>query len=236
MSTEDSRLGNDECGGNAAPYVLGALTPAEHEAFSEHLSSCAICREEVASLQMVAASLPSAAPPLAAPRGLKRRVMAEVREDARATRAAQPAASRARGGLGGRRWRPVLAPVALGLAAVVALALLLTGGTGSGKTQVFRAQLTAPGATGSVITSDGHAQISLSGMPQTRPGRVYELWIERAGPPSPTDALFTVTAHGDATVAVPGTIAGVRELLVTSEPRGGSQVPTTAPVMVAKLS
>ena len=37
-----------DCGGNAAPYVLGALTEVEHDAFLAHLDTCAVCREEVA--------------------------------------------------------------------------------------------------------------------------------------------------------------------------------------------
>ncbi len=104
MSADDPRATNGECGGNAAPYVLGALTPAEHEAFAEHLSSCAVCREEVASLQTVAASLPATAPQLAAPRQLKRRVMAEVHVMAACgPRGSRAALIGARGCAGARR-------------------------------------------------------------------------------------------------------------------------------------
>ena len=84
--------------------------------------------------------------------------------------------------------------------------------------------------------SGGHAQLTLAHMPQSGPGRVYEVWIERTGAPAPTDTLFTVTSSGSATVGVPGSVAGVKEVLVTSEPLGGSRVPTTAPVVVAKLT
>ena len=34
-------------------YVLGALVPAEREAFEKHLAGCAICREEVAELAVL---------------------------------------------------------------------------------------------------------------------------------------------------------------------------------------
>jgi len=64
---------------------------------------------------------------------------------------------------------------------------------------------------------------------------VYELWIKRSGGPERTDALFTVSSHGEASVGVPGGTAGVKTLLVTSEPLGGSSAPTTAPVVVARL-
>jgi len=62
------------------------------------------------------------------------------------------------------------------------------------------------------------------------------VWIVRAGTPQPTDALFTVSASGQATVGVPGSVSGVKEILVSSEPRGGSSSPTRAPVIVAHLS
>ncbi len=115
--------------------------------------------------------------------------------------------------------------------------MVVIAGSGSGEsTRIIRAQVSPPGASASVLTSGGRAQISLAGMPPTRAGRVYEVWIERSGPPAPTDALFTVTSGGDATVAVPGSVDGVKELLVTSEPLGGSKVPTSSPVIVAKLS
>jgi anti-sigma-K factor RskA len=237
MSEETQRVDNHGCGGNAAPYVLGALTPAEHEAFAEHLSSCAVCREEVASLQMVAASLPATAPQLSAPRKLKRRVMSEVRADARADRPGSAASARA--ALTSAKRRPLLAGLALGAAAVAAaLAFVIAGGSGSSGSgsRVIRAQVSPAGSSASLLTSHGHAQLTLTNMPQARAGRVYEVWVERSGPPAPTDALFTVSSHGSATVAVPGAIAGVTAVLVTSEPLGGSRVPTSAPVIIAKLA
>jgi hypothetical protein len=73
-------------------------------------------------------------------------------------------------------------------------------------------------------------------MPQSPPNHVYEVWIKRGGAPQPTDALFTVSSAGNATVGVPGSVAGVKEILVTAEPTGGSKVPTSTPVIVANLS
>jgi hypothetical protein len=64
---------------------------------------------------------------------------------------------------------------------------------------------------------------------------VYEVWVKRVGAPQPTDALFTVTSRGAATVGVPGSVAGVKEVLVTSEPLGGSRVPTSTPAIIARL-
>ena len=63
-------------------------------------------------------------------------------------------------------------------------------------------------------------------------GEIYELWLDRPGsPPQPTDALFTVTGAGSADVQIPDSLRGVRSVLVTAEPLGGSSSPTSAPVL-----
>jgi hypothetical protein len=77
-----------------------------------------------------------------------------------------------------------------------------------------------------------HAELVVSGMHEPPIGEVYELWLNRAsGAPQPTDALFTVTSAGAGSVAVPGPLRGVREVMVTSEPLGGSSSPTSAAVL-----
>ncbi len=254
MSTDTPHIDPERCGGNAAPYVLGALTDEEHEAFRRHLESCAVCREEVAALQVVAAALPAAAPRLSAPPELKRRVMSSVRADARrhasrdASRpahaptargraAAERAGARHPSALAWLRWRPNLA-VAVLAAAVIALAVIaLVPGSGGG-TRVSRATVLPRGASASLSVSNGHAQLNIAGMPQSAPGRVYQVWLKRSasGRPLPTDALFTVAAGGEASVGVPGSVNGVRELMVTSEPLGGSRVPTLPALIVVRVS
>jgi anti-sigma-K factor RskA len=74
-------------------------------------------------------------------------------------------------------------------------------------------------------------------LPQPPSGRVYEVWLKRAGQaPAPTSALFTVSRGGEGEILVPGSLHAVNQLMVTQEPRGGSAVPTGAPVIVARLS
>jgi anti-sigma-K factor RskA len=254
MTAHDPHIDPDGCGGNAAPYVLGALTDEEHASFRRHLESCSVCREEVAALQVVASALPAAAPQLSAPPQLKRRVMAGVREDARrggahgAERRADDGRARVYLPMRGLRaaalarlqWRPNLAAATLA-AAVVALAIVALasgGGGGGGGTRVSRAIVSPRGASASLSVSNGHAQLNIADMPQAAPGRVYELWLKRSASaqPQPTDALFTVAADGAASVGVPGNVSGVREVLVTSEPLGGSLVPTRPPVIIARVA
>jgi anti-sigma-K factor RskA len=235
MSHDDPQNNYEGCGEDAAPYVLGALTEAEHEAFMVHLESCAICREEVASLRLVAHSLPAAVPQLRAPGEVRDRVMATVKAEAELRQERTPRVRSRR--LGSRRttWRLGLASAAATAAAIVAIVLAL-GGSGDSHTQLIRAQVSAPRGTATLSVSSGHGQLRIAGLPQSPPRHVYEVWLERAGKAHPTDALFTVSVVGNATVAVPGNLAGVKAVMVTAEPEGGSTVPTSKPVIVATVS
>jgi anti-sigma-K factor RskA len=235
MSAFDDRHEQDGCGANAAPYVLGALNESECEAFRAHIATCAVCREEVAALQLVADVLPAAAPQLHAPSELKRRVMAEVVSDAgwQPGRVPGRAQQRERVFVLGRA-------TALGLGAMVAAlaiaAIALLGRGPASNVRVIRAQVLAPHASASLRLRGAHAELTVKGMPQAAVGRVYEVWVKRSGAAQPTDALFNVTAAGSATVTVPGNVAGVKQIMVTSEPSGGSRSPTRPPVIVASLS
>jgi anti-sigma factor RsiW len=73
-------------------WVLGALPDDAHERFAAHLVGCEACRREVAELQMVADTLPLAAPQVAPPPELKERIMAAVRAEAAVLEAAGPEA------------------------------------------------------------------------------------------------------------------------------------------------
>jgi anti-sigma-K factor RskA len=234
MSDLESTGPGSDCSGDVASYVLGALPDADYDAFLEHLHTCAVCREEVASLSSVVAALPAAVPSQAPPAALKRRVMSEVEADARLREAAAGTPRRERRVA---RRASLFAPLAAGLALLAAVLVIVLGGGsgGGGSSRVVRAEVLAPGARGFVSIRAGRAELMLLGMPQPSRGRVYELWIERAGAPEPTDALFTPRSSGRATVGVPGSVTGVRALLVTSEPLGGSTAPTTRPTVVARL-
>jgi len=233
VSAGGPHLDPEGCGSNAAAYVLGALSDDESSAFRSHLESCAVCREEVAALNVVAAALPAAAPQLTAPSELKRRVMAAVHEEA-ARVSARPSRAPTRPAFPALRLRPALAGLTLA-AVVVALAVIALAPGGSG-VRVIRADVLSSRASALLRLSGGHAELSITGLAQSPPGRVYEVWLKGSGRPQPTDVLFTVTSAGDATVGVPGSLSGVSEVLVTSERRGGSRVPTRAPVIVAHLS
>lgn len=225
----------DGCGTDVAAYALGALEPVEAEAFATHLATCDVCREELAEFESVVSTLPMSVPRHAAPDGLRERVLTAVAAEARSDRTPAPRPLR-------WRWSALPRPaLALGAAmAVIAIAVLgavaLNGG-GSPATRVYSAQVTGSRASAKVAVTGGHAELIVRHMPPPPPGKIYEVWLARAsGPPQPTTALFSVTRNGSGDVAVPGNLRGVRVVMVTPEPAGGSRAPTHSPVISAKLT
>ena len=234
MTAGGSMSDERDCGADAAAFVLGALEPSEAEAFRKHMVSCVVCRDEVASLQQVSNALPMAAPQYEVPRGLRRRVLKDVRSHPRAA----PASERRRGRSG--PWlgmpRGALAAVAAVIVALVIVGAVGLGTGGSGGGRLIRAQVTGAG-TAQLRISSGRGELVMRGMPAPPRGHVYELWIQRgSAAPSPTSALFSVTSAGAGDVGVPGSLKGVSRVMVTPEPAGGSLAPTHAPVIVAQVS
>jgi anti-sigma-K factor RskA len=220
---------NHDCAGDAAAYVLGALDPAEAEAFRTHLAGCVVCRDELAAFHQVVDVLPTAAPQYRAPKSLKTRVMREVR--------AQPDQGRRR-----LTWASISAPLfpriavaAAAAVAIVAVVLATSLNGGSAPTKLFNAQVTN-GGSAQVRISGGHAELIVRRFPAPPAGHIYEVWLERGSkPPSPTSTLFSVTSSGAGDIGVSGDLTGVTKLLVTPERDGGSPVPTHAPVIIARI-
>jgi anti-sigma-K factor RskA len=226
---------------DATPYVLGALSEQELESYREHLSGCVECAAEVAALQPIADSLALGVAPARTPDSVRARVMAVVNGEAELLRAAGHEAdrpSRVR-----PRWRARLQPALAATAALAAGlaigALVLNSGSGvHTQTQTIEAAVSTPGyhATAALRKVGSHVELVVANMPAPPLGRIYEVWLERGmRAPQPTDALFSVTRSGAGSVGVPGDLAGVSKVLVTSEPLGGSLKPTRPPVIVASV-
>ncbi|HUN78324.1 MAG TPA: anti-sigma factor [Solirubrobacteraceae bacterium] len=126
----------------------------------------------------------------------------------------------------------LLAAVAVG----VGVGALVSGG-GAPATRVVAARVAPAGVRAAVHRSGSRAWLTVAGLSQPRAGDVYEVWLKRpGGPPLATSSLFSPTAAGAGTVAIPGDVSGVQEVLVTEEPAGGSRLPTSSPLIVVRVT
>jgi anti-sigma-K factor RskA len=229
---------------NVASYVLGALPDDEHERFVAHLATCEECQATAAELQVAADALPLATAQLEPPPELKDRIMTVVRSEAQLRQAAE---GEARPAPKQRKpwWRLKLGPIPAAVAASLLIAVLVAGGVliaNSGdNAKTVQGQVliaSAPKARAALKLSDDATKLTVSGMPAPPAGKVYQVWLKPpAQAPKPTRALFRVDAHGDANVEIQrGKLEGIEQVLVTAEPDGGSQAPTSDPVIAARTA
>jgi anti-sigma-K factor RskA len=224
--------GHERWNDAAGAYVLDAMTSPEREEFEGHLATCATCQADVDELRPAAEALPMAAPPMRPPPALKDRIMAEVEREAALLAQAGGAADRPEPAPRRRwsfgLWR--LAPVAAAFLIVGALVGSQVGG-GTKDVSFDRA--------GAELEIDGDkATLVAENLPAPPEGKVYEVWIQPKGAkaPQPTDALFLPRSDGSAAAAIPGGVSDGDRVMVTDEPRGGSDTPTGDLLMTAEIS
>lgn len=237
---------------DVAAYALGALPAGEARRFEEHLSGCVRCRDELSDLTGVVDMLPAAAAPVAPPAALREQIMITVNAEAELLSATGASADRVlprrRIRIGRLSLRPVVA-LAVAAAVLIGIAGFAIGNaTGPANRSAVTARVIPAvvardlpaGAKASLALRAGAATLRVSGFPPAPAGREYQVWVVRGRgrSPTPTSALFLVPQDGSASVEVPGSIRGVRKLMVTAEPRGGSTtgVPSGAPVLKARLT
>lgn len=222
-------------------YAIEALDDLERARFERHLADCPECRAEVDSLREAAATLPEtlvATPPP----GLRDRVLADIAT----VRPLPPlTVTDAGGSPTRRRFRPALLVAAA--AAVIAVAGGVvwqpwddsTSQSPSPVDQVLQAAdaeqytRTFPDGSRAILTrseSLNRAVLETKDMAPPPEGHVYELWLQHeevgmvpAGL-MPVDPDVVVLLEGDPATAV---AAGI-----TVEPAGGSEEPTTDPIVV----
>jgi anti-sigma-K factor RskA len=228
---------------DAAAYALGALEESELASYREHIDGCAQCRAEVAELQSVVDELPKSVPTASAPAALRGRILVNVRAEAELLNAAGHAADKP--GRSGRRWYRrndfmlgAGAAAAAGLAALIAV-LIAVGSSSHGKVTIVPGKGIGVAGTAEVSLKrdNGRAELVVAHMPPPGLGRIYEVWLVHSKQaPRPTNSLFSVTSGGSGSVDVPNSLHGITEVLVTSEPEGGSQHPTRRPVIAVPLT
>lgn len=207
-----------------AAYMLGALEPGEATELERHLEDCERCREEMRWLEPALHSLPESVERQEPPKQLRQSLMAEVRADARP--AERPARARS------RRWilKPAVgfAVVALLVAGVVGYEVGRDGGNEGGGASTIVREIN--GMTVRMIQEDEGGKLELAGVPQPPKDKVFEAWVERDGDVEAVPALIVPDRNGHAETTI-ADMEGVKAVMVTVEPRGGSETPTGKIVM-----
>jgi anti-sigma-K factor RskA len=217
--------------------VLGAMPDDERAEFEAHLTTCAVCQAEIDELAVAVEALPTSAPAMVPPPALKARIMAEVEREAALLASAGTPRQEAKPR---RRWRfafPTGAVAALACGALLvglAAGALLFGGAGTrnvpfqGTDAAVSAQLQIEGGTGTIVAKH---------LPPAPDGKTYMVWLVPKGSstPEPTSTLFTPRSDGSATASVTG-VDDASTVIINTEPPGGSDKPTSDPVLTASLT
>jgi anti-sigma-K factor RskA len=220
-------------------YMLGALEGPEAEALEQHVEGCKHCRDELRWLTPALDALPETVERLEPPPQLRQRLMAEVRADAGVEPAAERRGllERLREIVTGPHWRPLAAGFAaiLIVAAVVGYEVGSNGGSGGSNGGVPIGKKTEKSGVVAVVLMEGeHGRVKLRNVPDLPPERVLEAWVERDGEIEAVPTLFVPNGEGQATTSL-GNMRGVRQVMVTTEPPGGSRAPTSTPIAAVKL-
>lgn len=231
MSEHDHGRWSDEL----AAYSLGALGPAEANELERHLEGCERCRAELRWLEPAVRVLPESVERQEPPREIRDRMMAEVREDARRHGATAPGRRRLSDWLGSHGFGSVSLRPAIALAAAALLIVAFagyeignSGSSGSAPTTITSRQ---PSGIDVKMTREGDVgTLQLADVHQIPDDRVLEAWVRRDGQVEPVPALFVPNAEGQARTTIED-MHGVDTVMVTTEPKGGSKSPTSAPIV-----
>lgn len=207
-------------------YLLGALSPEEAERVEDLLETSPSARETLRYMQPAVELLAEAVPRREPSPGLRERILAEVGVDtAEAAGTARVRGERKASWFSLRRgfsFQPAVAMAAVLIVAVVAVVGYEVGIGGGGDEHTY----TSSGQPQAELKVKGdNGTIELTGLTKLIPGRDYQAWVQRDGKMVPA-SLFAVRKDGTATAAIPHDLEGADAVVVTSEPEGGSQVPT----------
>ena len=221
-----------------AGYALDALEPADRARAKELLERSEEAREELRTLTETTAAMATAVSGPAPPPELRERILQSARDDRQTV---VPLESRRR-----PRLVPVLG-VAAAVAAVVAVALGIWGFSVSSDLDESRAALAQARAAaavlaspdartvgleqgnGSLVVSGSEAVLVLNDIEGAPQGKTWEVWVLDGSTPVRA-GLFPGGAARDV-VPVEGTVGPGAKVLVTLEPSGGVDAPTTSPVV-----
>ncbi|HEU4393660.1 MAG TPA: anti-sigma factor [Solirubrobacterales bacterium] len=216
---------HDRYSEDIAAYMLGALGPERAEALELHAEGCERCRAQLRWLTPAVQAISEGVERVEPSPRLRARLLAEVEADAPAT-ATEPRRARFRL----PALRPALGFAALLLVAAAVLGYALGGGSeeGGGTRTIVTGK--APGVTAKMVSEGEAGTLRLDNVDQLPDGKVLEAWVRRDGEVEPVRALFVPDHEGRASTQLPS-MDGVEVVMVTAEPKGGSEAPTGEPLI-----
>jgi hypothetical protein len=246
---------HDEALELAGLYALDALTPDEKAEVDAHVAACPLDHSEFESLGGVAPALASLAEPAGAPAALKRRVLeayaAEQSRDFVVPTSAQPARSTASSGWLG--WAAAaVAIVLLAVVGVVGLDLKAQADLANQRADQLAAAvaaMTAPGSQVAILHGSGPAAdvsgfaafpaqgggyMVINGVPAAPVGETYQAWFIVDGAKTSAGTM-KADENGDIIAAGLSPAPGTQVVAVTMEPSGGSDQPTSDPIILGTV-
>lgn len=221
---DDNHAGWNE---DLAVYALGALEPGRAAELERHLEGCDRCRAQLRWLTPAVQALPESVERVEPPPALRARLMAEVEAEAAVS---APAAGRRQARFRWPSLRPALAFAALALVVAAVLGYAIGGDSGDGGGESTIAAGQAPGVTATMVDEGDGGTLRLANVHQLPDGKVLEAWVLRDGEVEAVPALFVPDHEGRASTQLPA-MNGVEEVMVTAEPKGGSEAPTGEPLI-----
>jgi anti-sigma-K factor RskA len=229
---------HEEFRDDLAAYALGALDGVALERLERHLATCDTCQGYLRWLKPAVDVLPASVEQLSAPKSLGKSLLATVREEAKRDGEARRQQRFRWPSWRGLALRPATVLAAVGvLAAGLGIGYAVRGSEDSEERSVIAAEATpaADGPVDAVLEREGDSgTLRVSQMPKLRRGQVYESWIQHGDRFAPA-GTFVLERDGSGSAVVDGSLEGADAVLVTVEPEGGSEQPTTDPITAVPL-
>jgi hypothetical protein len=91
---------------------------------------------------------------------------------------------------------------------------------------------------GTLVVDGDKGSLEVNGMPPNKGNQVYQAWIRESpaeGGSVKPSSVFVVSGDGTGSVGIPRGLDDAAEVMVTREPKGGSQHPSESPLISAVI-
>ena len=221
-------------------YALHALDASEHAEVEAHLAGCAL-HEEALAFERTAARLSAAAPEREPPAALRERVLAIAATPRRVAPPPPVAIDERAEAQRAAWWRDVRVPYALA-AAFAAIAIALGAWNvalrSAGGPDELLVRTSASGGVSSrlvYVPAEGVGTLTFEGLAPLAAEQDYQLWRIPPGGTPISHGVVSLPDGGGIALGVEGAFPAGTTFAVTVEPAGGSQQPTSSPILALEM-